>query len=96
VTSARVHMFLVERDRALARGDHGVVRATTADLRRLGVPDWATVADPTGKNARRANGAASKPQEARKKPGPKPKPRCEHGVIAERCAECNEELLVAS
>jgi hypothetical protein len=28
------------------------------------------------------------------KRGRKPKPRCEHGQIAERCVECNPELAV--
>jgi hypothetical protein len=90
-------MFLRERDRARLRGDLGVQRSLTADLRRLGVPDDATLADPSGKQRR--NGAEPKAEEETPRPakrGGRPaKARCEHGVIAERCAECNEELLAS-
>ena len=84
----RVRMFLTERDRARARGDAGVVRATTADLRRLGVPDTATLLDPSGSNGARR----TQPQAARG--GAKRASRkCEHGAIPDHCAECNEELV---
>ena len=77
-------MFLRDRDRARLRGDSGIDRAITADLRRLGVSDTATLADPSGKHS---NG---QPQDNKRKSGRPPKPRCEHGQIADRCAQCEE------
>jgi hypothetical protein len=77
-------MFLMERDRARARGDNGVDRSLTADLRRLGVPDDATLAEPLGKAS---NGVT-------RGPGRPKKPRCEHNNVADRCIECNPELAV--
>jgi hypothetical protein len=85
MTSAKIEMFLMERDRARARGDHGVDRSCTADLRRLGVPDEATLADPTGKSKATKRG-----------PGRPRKPRCEHNRLYEHCADCNEELMVSA
>lgn len=94
VTQARIQMFLDARDRARVRKDYGIVRATTADLRRLGVPDNATLADPTGKQGRRRRASEDAAVE-RHKPGPKPRQRCEHGSIADRCPACNEEVLAS-
>lgn len=76
-------MFLRERDKARARGDYGVDRSLTADLRRLGVPDDATATDPTGLAEKRAIGRPRKP-------------RCEHGQVADRCDVCNEETLMVA
>jgi hypothetical protein len=44
-------MFLKERDRARLRRDYGVERSLTADLRRLGVKDAATFANPSGSSS---------------------------------------------
>ena len=83
----KLRMFLFERDRAYSRGDVGVIRSMNVELRRLGVADTATLANPTGKHAKAT--AVMDP-----KPMGRPKlPRCEHGNIADRCPECNEELL---
>lgn len=79
-------MFLDARDRAFVRGDGGVVRAMDAELRRLGVSDDATLADPTGKLKRKATAATTKPKPAGKLQ------RCEHENVADRCVECNPEL----
>jgi hypothetical protein len=86
----KVRMFLYERDRARLRGDNGVIRSMNAELRRLNVPDEATLANPTGKRLK-----TKKEPEAVVPPkvGGRPKlPRCEHENIAERCPECNPEL----
>ena len=80
----KVQMFLQARDRAWARKDYGIVRATTADLRRLGVPDDATLANPAGG---KVTAVAEAPAEAPRRGRPA-KARCEHGAIAERCEEC--------
>lgn len=77
----RVRTFLDARDRALERGDGGVVRAMDAELRRLGVSDDATLANPSGKAL----------QSATTKPKSKLQ-RCEHENVADRCVECNPEL----
>ena len=80
-----VVMFLRARDRARAVNDPGLVRALTADLRRLGVSDAATLADPEGHPR---NGTEPVP----KGKGGRPKlPRCEHDMIASRCPECSPE-----
>jgi hypothetical protein len=77
-------MFLTERDRAYARGDAGIIRSMDAELRRLGIADTATIADPTGRSG------------ALKARGGRPKlPRCEHNNVAERCPVCNEEVMVS-
>jgi hypothetical protein len=84
----RIRMFLLERDRAYARGDSGVVKSMNAELRRLGVSDEATLANPTGKHVKTAGPAVLDP-----KPVGRPKlPRCEHENIADRCEICNPEL----
>jgi hypothetical protein len=80
----RVRMFLDNRDRALARGDGGVVRSMDAELRRLGVSDDATLANPTGE-------ALPIPSVSKSKTGLK-LPRCEHENVADRCPVCNPEL----
>ncbi len=110
----RVAMFLRERDRARARGDWGVDRSLTADLRRLGVPDDATTTHPSGLPRQVATAVAEPSSESidespasreqdeeheneKKRGAGRPKlPRCEHGQIATRCHECNEELLEPS
>lgn len=82
-------MFLRERDRASARNDHSVVRSLTADLRRLGVRDDATLAHPAGKPPR-----VETREELPAKGNGRPKlPRCEHENVADRCPECNPELV---
>lgn len=87
----KVRMFLLERDRAYARGDTGVIRSMNAELSRLGIPDQATLANPTGKRVKASqNGDVPKPEAPK---GGRPKlPRCEHENIADRCDLCNPEL----
>lgn len=86
-TEARVEMFLLERDRARARGDNGVDRSLTADLRKLGVSDTATLANPSGI-------PFASVEVVSRGPGRPKKPRCEHDAIADRCPDCNPELAV--
>lgn len=86
----KVRLFLAERDRAYARGDTGVIRSLSADLRRWGVPDTATLANPSGKRQKGADGGRT-----RQTAPPKPKPaKCEHGSVVERCPECSPEAMV--
>ena len=105
MTSAKVAMFLRESDRAYARGDGGIVRSMNVELRRLGVPDDATLANPAGRS-RKPSQTVSEPEvavlevepsipdeEPRNKGGRPKLPRCEHGNVADRCPDCNEELL---
>lgn len=86
----KVRMFLAERDRAYARGDTGVIRSLNADLRRLGVRDDATLANPTGKGPK-SRRAREEPVQVRP-PGRPKLARCEHENVAERCEICNPEL----
>ena len=86
MTHPKVAMFLQARDRAYSRGDTGVIRSMNVELRRLGVSDTATLANPTGKHAKAT--AVMEP-----KPMGRPKlPRCEHENVADRCEICNPEL----
>ena len=86
---ARIEMFLLERDRARARGDNGVDRSLTADLRKLGVSDTATLANPSGIPFASVEAVS-------RGPGRPKKPRCEHDQIADRCPECNEDATMVA
>ena len=88
----KVKLFLSTRDDAYRRNDAGVVRSMNFELRRLGIRDEATLADPSGKHPRAAEAARTR-QTAPPARSTKPKTaKCEHGSVAERCPECNEEL----
>ncbi len=92
----KILQFLQARDRAAARQDWGIVRSTTADLRRWGVSDSATLANPSGAATagRTDETGVSVAVEERPQPnrGGRPKlPRCEHDEIATRCRICNED-----
>jgi len=93
----KLSQFLRERDRARARGDWGVWRSLTADLRRWGVPDDATLSHPTGQPRKAERSSVSVEEvfpDEKRKPGRPPRvPKCEHGVVADRCDECNPEIL---
>jgi hypothetical protein len=86
---ARIEVFITERDKALARTppDWGVWRSLTADLRRLGVPDDASLSNPSGMSPVVTEAVT-------RGPGRPKKPRCEHDAIADRCELCNPELAV--
>ena len=73
----KVQYYTQIRDDALARGDMGIARAVTADLRRWVVSEESS-STPT--------------MEAKRKSGRPKLPRCEHGQIAYRCASCNDEM----
>ena len=94
----KVHMFLRERDRAYARQDVGVIRSMNVELRRLGIPDTGTLADPSGKRSRSRKQSQEVPTttEAESRSPGRPKlPRCEHENVADRCLECNPELAAS-
>jgi hypothetical protein len=72
--ATKVEYYQRIRDDAVARGDFGVARAVSADLRRWGVPE-----------------SSSSTTEPRPKGGRPKLPRCEHGRIADRCLDCQQE-----
>lgn len=87
----KIRMFLATRDDAYRRNDPGIVRSMNAELRRLGIPDEATLQNPNG---RRSLGRRIREETAPAKSPGRPKlPRCEHENIADRCPECNPELV---
>ncbi len=71
-------MFRENRARALACGDMMMARAMGIELATLGVME--TTRDETVLE-----------QAVPRRPGRKPKPRCEHDVIIPRCPECFPE-----
>ena len=75
-------MFTETRERAVRAGDGGMVRTMNVELARLGALE-------TTQAAAMEHAVPEKPRRGRR-----PKPRCEHGAIADRCAECNELLDV--
>ncbi len=86
----RAQMFLHERERARARGDRGVERCMNVELDRMGYRDPHPV-----ETAVLDDGAVETAVPAKK--GGRPKlPRCEHGNIASRCLECEDEGPVAA
>ena len=91
MTHPKIRMFLETRDRAYERRDVGVIRSMNVELRRLGVVDDATLADPTGRTSRAGRTRESAPPAKKPKNGTK-LARCEHENVAERCPECNPEL----
>ncbi len=70
-------MFRENRARAVACGDLMMVRAMNIELATLG--DFETTQ------------ADELEQAIPKRPGRKPKPRCEHDIIIPRCADCYPE-----
>ena len=76
-----IAMFRDALANARARGDAGMIRAMNVELGRLGV--FETTQAPVLEMA-----VPEKPRRGRR-----PMPRCEHGMIAERCPDCNEELV---
>jgi hypothetical protein len=79
----RVAMWREQRDSARARGDTGIARCAERELDRLGVIE--TTQDATELE----HAVPEKPRRGRR-----PKPRCEHDIIAERCPDCNPEMAV--
>jgi hypothetical protein len=79
----RAAMWREQRDSARARGDTGIARCAEQELARMG--ELETTQDATVLE----RAVPEKPRRGRK-----PLPRCEHGMIAERCPECNPELAV--
>lgn len=77
------------RARALAQGDHSQVRALDADLERSGA-----IPEP-GRSFGVESTAVELPERAvpeKPRRGRPPRPRCEHGRIADRCVECQEDV----
>ncbi len=73
----RAAMFREAREKAMAAGDAGMVRAMDVELGILG---FETTEEPQDLE-----------QAVPRKPGRKPKPRCEHNIIVPRCPECFPE-----
>jgi hypothetical protein len=74
----KAQMFRQALADARAQGDAGMVRAMRVELATLGVFET-TQADQLEQVV---------PEKPRR--GRRPKPRCEHGMIADRCLECEE------
>jgi len=77
-------MFREMRAKARAVGDAGVVRMTDVELGRLGPLE--TIEAVTDMET----AVPEKPKRGRK-----PKPRCEHAMILDRCPDCSPEQQVA-
>jgi hypothetical protein len=76
-------MFLQERENARARSDSGVERCMNVELARMGYRDVPIRAETTTVEPKENTGQP--------RPRPKrPKPRCEHGQVPDRCVDCNE------
>lgn len=99
----KIELFVAERKRALARGDMGVYRSISADLARYGYSeeDGSVAFEPVGATfavesltarADEQGGVATASPETKTNKGGRPKlPRCEHGNVADRCVECQED-----
>lgn len=78
-------MWRESRTKARSVGDHSMVRMCNMELGRLGsleeTPE--TTQDTT---------VLETVTPAAPRRGRKPKPRCEHNMIADRCVECNPDL----
>lgn len=77
--AGKTRMFREALARARAMGDTGMVRCCQAELTALGA--FETTQDAT---------ALETPTPAAPRRGRRPKPRCEHNMIADRCETCNE------
>ena len=77
----KTEMFQDALVAAKARGDLGMVRNLRAELAACGV--FETTEDTTMLE----QAVPPKPR------GRRPKPRCEHDMILDRCPDCNEELV---
>lgn len=75
------------RDQARVAGDIALVNAMTADLERMGIRD-----EPSAELADMETAVPEPLERAvpRRKGGRPRLPRCEHGRVAERCAECSD------
>lgn len=76
----KIALWQETRARARAHGDAGMVRMTDMELRRLGALE--TTQDTTVLEM-------TVPEKPRR--GRRPKPRCEHDMIADRCPECSDD-----
>lgn len=77
----KIQMFREALAAARARGDAGMVRNCKVELAACGVFETA-MDEPALEYA-----VPPKPR------GRRPKPRCEHNMIADRCPDCNEEMV---
>lgn len=80
----KVAMWREMRSRARAVGDAGVVRMTNVELGRLGALETTEAVNDV---------ETAVPE--RPKRGRRPKPRCEHDMILDRCPDCSPEQQVA-
>ena len=82
-------MLLTDRERALEEQDWNRYRCRTQELAQIGHVDMPATAPVEHAVA----SAAPEMVVPAKRRGRPPRPRCEHGTIADRCVECNEELV---
>lgn len=73
----KIQMFRDALAQARAQGDAGMVRNCRLELAAL---------ETTRDDSPLEQAVPGKPRRGRR-----PKPRCEHGLIAERCEVCNED-----
>ena len=79
----KIQMFRDARVRALACGDYSMARAMKIELANCG--DFETVVD----EPEMERAVPEKPKRGRR-----PKPRCEHDMILDRCPDCRDEGMV--
>jgi hypothetical protein len=79
----RAQVFLSDRAKARAAGDHNMVHALNVELNRIGYRE--PVQETTRADEELEQAVPVKPRRGRQ-----PKPRCEHGRIPDRCLDCNE------
>ena len=83
---------LQRREYARRSRDTALERACNADLARFGYDDQSAL----GHVRQQETTVATVPEQEQAVPpapkrGRRPLPRCEHGQIADRCIECNQE-----
>lgn len=83
--ASRVANWRDMRAKARSVGDFSMVHTAGVELQRLGIGPLETTQGPETEQA----------VPGRPKRGRKPKPRCEHEMILERCPTCSPEDQVA-
>lgn len=92
----KLALFLETREDAFHRQDWSVVMAMNAELQRVGYKDPESVLDrhEMAPETMQATEVLERAVPERPKRGRPPRPRCEHGMLVERCPTCNEDEAV--